>query len=71
LFVDHDHATGALRGILCNLCNSGIGALGDSVEGLREALRYLENALQNTAGLVVPKKKRLLRINLLNHKGVT
>jgi hypothetical protein len=40
--VDHDHVTGEIRGILCNRCNLGIGLLGDSIEGVRKALTYLE-----------------------------
>jgi Recombination endonuclease VII len=39
--LDHDHATGAFRGWLCNRCNLGIGQLGDSSEGLERALAYL------------------------------
>lgn len=42
IHVDHDHATGAIRGVLCTGCNTGLGALGDNVEGLRRALAYLE-----------------------------
>lgn len=41
LFVDHDHETGRVRGLLCYSCNTAIGALGDSAEGVRRALRYL------------------------------
>ena len=40
--VDHDHKTGQVRGLLCGLCNSGIGALGDNIQGVRNALNYLE-----------------------------
>jgi hypothetical protein len=40
--VDHDHATGAIRGLLCNRCNSGIGMLGDTPEGVAKALTYLQ-----------------------------
>lgn len=41
LAVDHCHETGKIRGLLCFKCNTGIGALGDSVEGLERALSYL------------------------------
>lgn len=40
--VDHDHATGAVRGILCTDCNMGIGNLKDDVRLVRKALKYLE-----------------------------
>ena len=41
MHLDHDHKTGDFRGWLCNTCNTGIGSLGDSVEGLENAIRYL------------------------------
>ena len=40
--VDHDHDTGLIRGLLCHICNTGIGKLGDNIEGLMKALNYLE-----------------------------
>lgn len=40
--VDHDHVSGKVRGLLCARCNMGIGQLGDSIEGLRAAISYLE-----------------------------
>lgn len=43
LHVDHDHQTGALRGLLCDKCNSGLGHLGDNIAGIRRALAYLED----------------------------
>ena len=42
LFCDHDHATGKFRAWICRNCNSGIGLLGDSEAGLKQALTYLE-----------------------------
>lgn len=42
LAVDHDHRTGALRGLLCAHCNTAIGKFGDDPSILRSAIRYLE-----------------------------
>jgi Recombination endonuclease VII len=44
LVLDHDPVTKQFRGWLCDDCNKSIGLLGDTVEGLRRALRYLENS---------------------------
>ena len=43
LFLDHDHKTGKFRGWLCLQCNSGIGMLGDNMEGLVKAMSYLSS----------------------------
>ena len=42
LFLDHCHNTENFRGFICRECNSSIGLMGDSVEGVRKALTYLE-----------------------------
>jgi hypothetical protein len=42
LAVDHDHATGKVRGLLCFDCNTAIGKMKDSPEILTSAIRYLE-----------------------------
>jgi Recombination endonuclease VII len=58
--VDHDHVTGAIRGILCPSCNSGIGSLGDDVERLKSAIVYLRDPPGLPPGMlqVWPKKYR-------------
>lgn len=39
--VDHNHDTGAVRGLLCNECNRGMGLLKDDINLLRKAAEYL------------------------------
>tara|TARA_R100000742_G_C4257386_1_gene75248 strand:+ start:391 stop:546 length:156 start_codon:yes stop_codon:yes gene_type:complete len=34
----------AYRGWLCSNCNTGIGKLGDNIEGVQKAVDYLEDA---------------------------
>lgn len=40
--IDHDHVTNKVRGLLCSLCNTGLGALKDSFELLEQASAYLK-----------------------------
>lgn len=42
LSVDHDHKTGRVRGLLCRLCNQGIGLLRDNSTTLRQLADYLD-----------------------------
>ena len=44
LVLDHDHTTGLFRGWLCRNCNQGIGKLGDNIEGLMNAIDYLQKS---------------------------
>lgn len=40
-FLDHDHATGVIRGVLCRECNTAIGMFSDNVNHLIRAINYL------------------------------
>lgn len=46
LSLDHDHATGKLRGLLCRSCNTAIGMLRDDPNVVRSAMAYLERHKQ-------------------------
>lgn len=51
--IDHDHATGRVRGLVCVRCNTSIGGLGDDVLGVSRALAYLVGPVAGVgAGLV-------------------
>jgi hypothetical protein len=41
LCYDHDHNTMEFRGVLCSKCNRSIGQLGDTLESLERATKYL------------------------------
>src|SRR6266550_5410746 len=41
-YVDHNHQTGIIRGLLHRECNTAIGLLEDNPQWLRNAVNYLE-----------------------------
>jgi len=42
LSIDHCHETGKIRGLLCKLCNMGLGLFKDDKKRLKKAIQYLE-----------------------------
>lgn len=42
MHVDHDHATGKIRALLCHHCNLLLGNAKDSIGRLKQAIAYLE-----------------------------
>lgn len=41
LVVDHDHQTNIVRGLLCSLCNKGLGLFRENKKSLKSAVNYL------------------------------
>lgn len=41
-YIDHNHETGELRGVLCPSCNSALGKFHDSQVMLNKAIDYLK-----------------------------
>lgn len=60
LSVDHCHATGVIRGLLCYNCNHLLGKAKDNTNTLRAAAIYLENANTGFKAAILPDAKALL-----------
>lgn len=42
MHIDHCHATGKIRGVLCSNCNMSIGGFKESISSLEKAIKYLK-----------------------------
>lgn len=54
MHVDHCHATGKVRGILCFRCNTGLGNFQDNSSNMIQAMSYL------ACSLIEPESKEVL-----------
>lgn len=48
--IDHNHGTGAVRGVLCVRCNAALGQVGDSISRLIGLIDYLKKDLDSPSG---------------------
>lgn len=58
LCVDHDHDTGAVRGLLCGPCNLGIGKLADDPVIIANAVKYLKKHKRIPNGKANKRRKK-------------
>lgn len=42
IYVDHDHETGEIRGLLCHGCNSVLGFSKENIQTLENTIKYLK-----------------------------
>ncbi len=47
LFVDHDHATGKIREMLCHSCNASLGLVKENIDTLMKMVAYIVKHTEN------------------------
>lgn len=67
LAVDHDHATGKIRALLCESCNQALGKMKDSPALLRAAADYIERHAVSCATPDKPEVSDLAHIPAQEH----
>ena len=59
LQIDHIHGTHIFRGWICRNCNTGIGAVGDTLEGILRAAVYLEKDKSKIIEILNEKERQI------------